>query len=228
MGIWLDEVFSNSELENRMRSIYQLCRINTNEFVDRFEDFFGVSYEIAFGKQDPKQCIIEMLRAYYPNEYYIKMAFSKQYLKNDNTIYEYPIGESRADVVDVSNSLSCYEIKTKYDNLNRLSKQIEDYSRLFEYVYVVCSEDKFNDVKKIIPKYCGIIKYKNRKNGAFNEVRKAKKSPNIDVRSIIEHFYKKELQYYFNSNDLDHIINKYSKKEIVQLYRKALLERYTN
>lgn len=225
--MWLSEIFSNIELENKTKGLYRTCRGDYNEIIYKFEDFFGVSYKLAFGNKDPKICITDLLNEYYQNECYIKDAFSLKYLKNDKAIYEYPVNYSRADIIDVCNSLNCYEIKTKYDNLNRLCKQLEDYSKVFEYVYVVCSEDKYADVKKMIPSYCGIISYKDRKNCSFNKRINASKSPNFSIYEVLNCFNKKELKKCFGLCDRYKIINKYNKQEIINNYKKMLNERYS-
>lgn len=224
--MWLSEIFSVKELENRTKGLYRTCRGDYNEIIDKFEDFFGISYKLAFGSEDPKICITNLLNEYYQNECYIKDAFSSKYLKSEKTIYEYPINDSRADIIDICNSLSCYEIKTKYDNLSRLCKQLKDYSKVFEYVYVVCSEDKYNDVKKMIPSYCGIISYKDRKNCSFNKRVNASKSPNINIYEVLNCFNKKELNKCFGLCDRHKIQNKYDKQEIINNYKKIISERY--
>ena len=223
--MWLSDVFTNYELECKTRDLFQVYRENKNLVFDKFEEYFGISYKLAFGNKDPNLGIYDLLEEYYPNEFYIKKAFSMKYLKNSNQIFEYPVGDCRADIINVGKDISCYEIKTKYDNLKRLKKQIYEYSQLFEYVYVVCSEDKYNKVKSIVPKHCGIIVFKNRKNCAYNEMKKATKSPNISSRAILEHFYQKDLINCYGENDKDDIEKKYSKENILQDYKKVLYRR---
>ena len=224
--MWLSEIFTEKELENKTKNLYHTCRGDISAMKEKFEDFFGVSYELAFGKEDPEKCIINLLNNYYQNEYYIKSSFSNKYIGPNRAIFEYPVKDSRADIIDVHNSLECYEIKTKYDNLERLTKQINDYSRVFEYVYVVCSYDKLNEVEKKIPNYCGIITYKNRINCAFNKQKKAKISPNFSINELLNCFYKKELKKYFNTYDIYEICNKCSDKQIINCYKKTLQARY--
>lgn len=224
--MWLSDVFTSYELECKTRDLFHVYRENKNLIFDKFEECFGISYKLAFGNKDPNLGIYDLLEEYYPNEYYIKRAFSKKYLKNNKTIYEYPVFDSRADIINVNGSLSCYEIKTKYDNLDRINKQIKDYSKVFEYIYVVCSEDKLLEVKKIIPKYCGIISYKDRKKCAFCKKRGAKKSPDFEIDSILRCFNKNELEKCFNTKSIKKINNLYKDKEIISNYKAVLCKRY--
>lgn len=226
--MWLSNVFTNYELESKTRELFQVYRENKNQIFDKFEECFGISYKLAFGNKDPNLGIYDLLEEYYPNEYYIKKAFSKKYLKDNNTIYEYPVFDSRADVVNINDSLCCYEIKTKYDNLDRLNKQINDYSKVFEYVYVVCSEDKLSEVRKIIPKYCGIISYKDRKNCAFCNKRKAKKSPNFEITNILLCLNQKELIKYYNTKNINEISNEHKPKDIIENYKVVLRDKHNN
>ena len=226
IDMWLSEVFTENELKEKTRNLYRSCRGNNKAIVDRFEEFFGISYKLAFGNVNPEMCLTDLLNEYYQNESYIKDSFSAKYLKNDNPIYEYPIKDSRADIVNVCDNLECYEIKTRYDNLSRLRKQLEDYSKAFEFIYVVCSEDKYDDIRKIVPNYCGIISYKNRKNCRFSKRDNAAKSPNFNINDVLNCFNKKELNKYFGLCDRNKISIEHSKQDIVCMYKTMLRERY--
>ena len=71
----------------------------------------------------------EILMKYYTGEKVIKYFLAKERLNisDEITIFEFPINSSRLDVGRINGQSYVYEIKTEYDSLNKLSKQIEDY-----------------------------------------------------------------------------------------------------
>lgn len=123
----------------------------------------------------------EIILKYYPNEICIKANFIKQILmkgKSHVTIFELPVGSSRADLCKINGTSVAYEIKTDLDNFNRLGKQIEDYYKIFEEVYIICSESNTDNIISMIPQICGIYTYKQTKTGRyiFKIYRSAKKA----------------------------------------------------
>jgi hypothetical protein len=148
----------------------------------QFKKFFGMKPSF-FSIENPRVAINELASQYYHNEAFIKSSFiKKELLKGKQvTFYEFPINDSRADLCRVNSKSYAYEIKTKYDNLDRLSKQLSDYLLAFEYVYVVCSLDKKDDVLSILPNEVGLFTYDDsKKNVTFVETKKATSSTKID------------------------------------------------
>ena len=56
--------------------------------------------------------------------------------KSHVTIFELPVGSSRADLCKINGTSVAYEIKTDLDNFNRLEKQIEDLEDDISYFVV--------------------------------------------------------------------------------------------
>jgi len=108
------------------------------------------------------QFVNYLLMNYYICERVVKYHFIK-HLKNsahDIVAFEMSIGDSRIDICRINGKLCAYEIKTEYDNYDRLSSQMSDYFNSFEKVYIIVPNQKFDDVQKHIPKKCGIITYR--------------------------------------------------------------------
>lgn len=90
----------------------------------------------------------------YRNEYFYKNTIFNQLLVDKHDIYstaaltELPIAESKADFVMINGRGVVYEIKTDLDNLSRLESQIEDYYKVFSYVYVVASNKYIVKIKE--------------------------------------------------------------------------------
>lgn len=114
---------------------------------------------------------------YYACERVIKYHFIK-YLKNaihDIVAFEMSIGNSRIDICRINGKLCAYEIKTEYDNYNRLETQMKDYINAFEKVYIIVPIQNTNVIKEYIPLQCGIIAYRLdvNNNMIFSHKRKA-------------------------------------------------------
>ena len=66
---------------------------------------------------------------------------------------EIMFGSSRnsADLLAIlNNNIIAIEIKSKDDNLNRLRSQIDEYAKVFDKIIIYCSQDKIDDILKII------------------------------------------------------------------------------
>ena len=138
----------------------------------------------------------------YPNEATIKAAFLNQVLfkqQKDITVFELPVGGSRVDLCKINGSSIAYEIKTKYDNLNRLGKQLADYQKVFEQVYVICSTQHVDAVKKSVPPGCGIFLYSYDKKYHFEKICESTQSMSLNSAYQLGLFRKAELAKYFPS-----------------------------
>lgn len=68
------------------------------------------------------------------------------------------IGKTRADAIFVKDDMIYgFELKSDCDNLDRLPRQINDYERFCDYMYVVCGSKLLDKVSDIIPPHWGII-----------------------------------------------------------------------
>lgn len=106
--------------------------------------------------------INRIMLKYYACERVIKYHFIK-YLKSaihDIVAFEMSIGDSRIDICRINGKLCAYEIKTEYDNYDRLETQMKDYFSAFELVYIIVPIQKADAVQKYIPSQCGIITYR--------------------------------------------------------------------
>ena len=92
----------------------------------------------------------------YRNEYFYKNTILNQLLIKKHDVYttaaitELPIGESKADFIMIHGRGIVYEIKTDLDNLVRLENQIQDYYKVFSYVYVVVGKKQLEKVKDFL------------------------------------------------------------------------------
>lgn len=73
---------------------------------------------------------------------------------------EFRMGKNIADVVffrPACKSSLCYEIKSEYDSLDRLPKQIEAYKKVFDYISILTCRSKVDAIKKLVDKSIGIM-----------------------------------------------------------------------
>lgn len=105
----------------------------------------------------------------YQNEYVYKNKLIKSIKSNEQTnrfslITEIDVGaDSRVDMALFSSSSHAFEIKTEFDSLNRLDKQLQDYSKAFEFVWAVTSENKVENLARRLESSIG-IQYMNSDN----------------------------------------------------------------
>jgi len=177
---------------------------------------------------------------YYPNEICIKSNFINKTLlkgKKHVTIFELPIGKSRADLCKVNGLSIAYEIKTDLDNLSRLNKQINDYLQIFENVFIICSEKKLSVIEKNILPLCGVYSYTISRQGdiKFNLYRQASKSQNLNAKKQLSLLRKDELIKFFctknyqSKNDIvNYIYSRYTPKYINIQFKKIIKLRYQN
>ena len=123
-----------------------------------------------------------------------------QSLNNEIRIYqEKSIGNSICDVMVVSDNLTGYEIKSDLDNYNRLNEQIIQYSRFFDYNYIVVSHKHLQSAQEKVPDFWGIISILEDK---VNVVRKASVNQMVKRRSQLSVLWKLELKNILIKNSL--------------------------
>lgn len=114
------------------------------------------------------QCYFQLL-AYYKNEYVYKNILIKnitQHIdsKQFSLISEMDIGkDSRIDIALFNKTSEAYEIKTDLDTLQRLDKQLHDYTKGFEKIWILTSEKQVENISKRTSDKFG-IKYINQNN----------------------------------------------------------------
>lgn len=173
---------------------------------------------------------------YYNGELSIKSLFFK-YLMTKNlevSIFEMPVGNSRADIVTVNGESKVYEIKTELDTYNRLESQLHDYRDHFDKVYVVVPLGEEKKVSKIIDESIGIITYSkvdsNLKVRTHKKaIKQEDKNPynqlnSLDLKSLRS--IKPELTDLNRELLIDELIRLYKPRTINSLYKKLLKMKY--
>ena len=221
----LAEFYGKESMEENTRELYFAFRKNSDLFEKAFSNIFGLSYRLFFGNSDQKEIMLALLEKYYRNEYFVKESFARQMKskKENLTIrFELPVVGSRVDMLIPGKQNYAYEIKTEYDTLNRLSKQIDDYTKCFNYVFVVTYKGNENAVSSYIPDNCGIMVYD--KKAKFSIYKKAY-SCEVTPETILEVMWKSERKKAFGTSDIDSIVNSCSNDEICNAFGTAISSR---
>ncbi|OGT98151.1 MAG: hypothetical protein A2298_00560 [Gammaproteobacteria bacterium RIFOXYB2_FULL_38_6] len=117
----------------------------------------GMTYRSIFNE------VYSYLRKSYRIEYFYKNTIAKELLlkrhslRDASMLSEFRVGMSKADVVILNGTTTAYEIKTDYDDLDRLNAQLTDYTRVFDDVYVVSSQKMLENVLKEVSVDIGVI-----------------------------------------------------------------------
>lgn len=190
----------------------ELCLLFKNTFKDDVSLF-------EINQSNIREVFGDLAELYYHNEAFVKAQVIKALKKKPGvTFYELPVLNSRADVVSISKKSVAYEIKTKYDTLDRLLKQIEDYVQIFEYVYVICSSDKVAEVLEMVPDYIGVYSYEDQKKKlCFSLEREACKSTSLCSEEQIK---------ILRMSEKPQKIDNMSTDDINVFFKKALVKRY--
>lgn len=229
MNTYLEQIYDENQLKDITYLIYKNFKNNktiTNSF---FDCCFDYPYEMIFGDEDIDASIYYLLKNYYKNEYFIKRSFYNKVLSKKESIvlFELPLEKSRLDIASVNGKAIAYEIKTEFDNLNRLENQINDYLLYFEYVYIICNKEKVEEVFGLIPSEVGVYVYNEKiTDNGYTLIKKASMNSNINIDKIISFIGKKDSRAYFKSIDQEYIKNTYSKDYIYNVFKQTFRKRY--
>lgn len=78
-------------------------------------------------------------------------------LRTASMMREFRTGDSRADIVVLNGTSTVYELKSERDTLQRLEKQVNDYSSVFARTFVVASEKHIDDILALVPSNVGVM-----------------------------------------------------------------------
>ena len=107
------------------------------------------------------------------------------------------MGRSRADVVMVTETgLYGIEIKSDADSYTRLSRQIKDYDKYYDYNIAVVGTTHAGSIKEHVPEWWGVITVEE-VDGVldFYYYRKPEKNPKVDMKQKISILWRPELAH---------------------------------
>lgn len=227
---YLDIAYNKNQIEFLIKKFAQFNLKSEKDFYEKFYEVFQLDYRIVYKNTNWKKLYNCLLYKYYRNEYVIKREFVRQKLNTSSAVCfeELPISRSRIDLFSINGKSIAYEIKTKYDKLDRIKKQVNDYSKCFEFVYVICPYEKLDAIKKLVPKHIGIYCYRSVSNTInFRKNRNAMYSPILKTSCMLSNLTPSELLTTFGVKKVDTIKKIYTPDMINRKFKKVLKRKYT-
>ena len=117
---------------------------------------------------------------------------------------EKQMGQSRADLVMViPGAVVGLEIKSDADTYARLSRQVKDYDRYFDYNYAVVGSSHAWHIEERVPGWWGIITVEEIDGEAdFYVLRAAKTNPQLDWKKKLSMLWRPELANILEANGM--------------------------
>jgi hypothetical protein len=108
--------------------------------------------------------------------------------------FHLPYGAVRADLALINGHLEGFEIKADRDTLARLDRQVEAYTKVFEFSWVVTTSGHLAEVRRRIPRSWGILVARvGAPLSGIDVVRRAKRNPKQDGHHLTRLLWREEL-----------------------------------
>jgi hypothetical protein len=134
---------------------------------------------------------------------------------HDLILQEFGCKKARIDVAVVNGSLHGFEIKSDSDSLTRLAGQIDQYSRVFNFMTLICGQTLFSAARKIIPAWWG-LQVARIENGVvtLSEIRRPKRNRSQDKEALARMLWKDEALRCLRRNGYKSVTSRNSAEEI--------------
>lgn len=138
----------------------------------------------------------ELLLRYYPSERVVKYHLVKDRVgqPDEVTIFEMYVDSSRVDLARINGESYAFEVKTEFDRLDRLPRQMEDYAKVFEHVTVIVHETHLERAVELVPDFCGVQVYTVVESGIdLHTIRTPQPSKMINAEAQVRNLASKDL-----------------------------------
>ena len=143
--LWgLTPIFRGPFLERVAYGQHRLAMLELRDYLSSFSppspdvplrDWFDFFYSLLF-----EQYRCEYV---YKNTIASELYLSERHPSGKSLLTnEFRIGKSRADVAILNGTSTVYEVKSEYDSFDRLDSQLDDYKKVFDYIFVVTTMEK--------------------------------------------------------------------------------------
>lgn len=105
-------------------------------------------------------------------------------------------GEVRVDVAVLNGSFSGFELKSARDNLRRLPKQVDFYSKTLDFASLVVANNHYRSALSLIPDWWGVISASESETEGrvfLEHCRPARPNPGIEVQYLARLLWRDEL-----------------------------------
>ena len=140
----------------------------------------------------------DLVMRFYPWERKVKYWLARTYLNETDEVaaFEINVDSSRLDFARINGQSYAYEIKTELDNTTRLATQLQNYARVFEYLYVLTHESHLSKVSGLIPECCGIIIFESHEKGCdFHLFKEASPNPDVSPEAQLRNLSSRDLAW---------------------------------
>lgn len=111
----------------------------------------------------------------------------------------YGVKKQVVDIILLSGKkIIAFEVKADHDDVRRLDSQIDEYKKIFDHIYVVCTSKLYEKIQGKTDKAIGILLVGD--NGTIEVKRKAIQHRSLDKKSILETINANYLKKAFNLN----------------------------
>lgn len=145
----------------------------------------------------------------------------KKFLAHEDTeiLHELrmPRPSGRVDIAVINGRLSGFEIKSDFDSLSRLPRQVRAFSAVFDEMCVVTTSRHSADARKIIPSWWRLTVHA-KKNGKphFRTVQKGSTNPNVQTDALLHMLTRYELSSAIQNQQLDLQIRSLRRSQIIE------------
>ncbi|GGN64104.1 sce7726 family protein [Oceanobacillus indicireducens] len=126
-------------------------------------------------------------------------------------------GKSRVDVAVVNGIIHGYEIKSDYDTLDRLPRQISYYNKLFQRMTIVSSRKYYQQILEMVPKWWG-IKIISWDATRLIEKRKGRKQSTQDKDTLLSLLWKEDLEDFIDVMGYPKKMKKLKKHQLLEIF----------
>ncbi|PSL25707.1 sce7726 family protein [Dyadobacter jiangsuensis] len=198
----------------------------SGQLVERLSRVYPDTNLLSLTKFDLHCLLNETLITRYKGEHVYKYELFRRFFKRRVVAaFEIKINKSRLDFLTIGQYSTAFEIKSEFDNLSKLTKQMADYLLAFEFNYLVVDKCHVSKALDILPHSFGLWYFDD---GKYFKYRVASKNDSIDPEYQLKLLTKKELIKGFRSaeGDVERILNEFSKEVINKSFKEILSERY--
>lgn len=192
------------EIEN-LRSLSQIFTSANFRRIVKENDYAQTIYRLKkHTKLDPNlknqialDVVYNKLLKNYKNEYIYKnillnnLLLKKYSLSSTVSFNEFKIGDSISDFILLNGESRVYEIKTELDTLDKIEKQIEDYKKFGNKIFIVAHKCH---LQKLIQLYgnseIGLIELTDR--NSLKEIKSASENYDLNTEVLFKSLRKKE------------------------------------
>lgn len=133
-----------------------------------------------------------------PNEAVVRAALVQRLARSRGVrlVEEFWVPETheRADLVRINGSMDAFEIKTEFDRLDRLPRQVSAYSRMFDSCTAVVARKHIEGTLEVVPDWWGVMAVVHvGETIRFSSVRAAKPNRQVNAAARARLLWRNEL-----------------------------------